>query len=733
MTASEVVDFQLKYKSEILTPFGLKNGTGFVGKSTRAKLNKLYGCEGGTQDQINYTADPISNIILGETYKFSAKIKNAPANSPVYFYLQRPDGSFEYNGVNTDFLGQTNASGNWNRNITQTLPVQGQTGKYASWFVVGGITSNTIYHYVTGSISSQKPSITVLSPNGGEKWSFGETHNITWKSSYSSNDKIKIVLNTKSGSPVKIITQNLSDIGFYSWYIDSSGNAAGFQMPAGDYLIEMCKGNVCDESNNYFSIVAAATTTPIPIPTPTPVTPSITVLWPNGGDIDWKTGFSVPIKWSAQNIDNIIINIIDYSYSSELFRTVAKGVSATQGNYIWTIPQDFFKEGWKSGDNFKIFIAELKSNGAYGIQDESDNYFSIEQAISYPGFFMATDKQSYSSGDAINLKVSRADNKTFTYFVDLYLVKQSDNSKTLFYQNFNVTGPTSVQIPTLYSGTFTASGNYTLLICAAGEVCGSGTNTNSTAVYYNYTPTPSITVFSPSGGQITKGANIIIDWKHTAPTDHKFGINLLQTNNGNLAANIKLCNTVSNITQELGRLYYNWNAGYDAYGNEIQNGNYKILVYDCAGITVSGESINSFELISPSIQPSITVTSPNGSENWEAGHVQKIIWTSNGVNSVWLSYLKYPDTTGTTASQVQITSLSNNPGFYDWSIPTNISTSSYYKIQVASLDGAVSDLSDNYFKIIPNADLGFNNIENQMASISAAVTKLVEQIKELKR
>lgn len=44
MTASAVTGFQEKYRSEILTPNGLKSGTGYVGPSTRKKLNQLYGC-----------------------------------------------------------------------------------------------------------------------------------------------------------------------------------------------------------------------------------------------------------------------------------------------------------------------------------------------------------------------------------------------------------------------------------------------------------------------------------------------------------------------------------------------------------------------------------------------------------------------------------------------------------------------------------------------------------------
>lgn len=96
------------------------------------------------------------------------------------------------------------------------------------------------------------------------------------------------------------------------------------------------------------------------------------------------------------------------------------------------------------------------------------------------------------------------------------------------------------------------------------------------------------------------------------------------------------------------------------------------------------------------VSASINIISPNGGEKWEVGKTYPIKWESVKVEKVAIE-LVGPET------KQKIIVLSDNPGFYNWTIGSDIVPNDKYKIQVTAYDTylSVSDLSNDYFSIIP--------------------------------
>jgi hypothetical protein len=110
-------------------------------------------------------------------------------------------------------------------------------------------------------IINPNPGITITSPNGGENWALGRSHNITWVYGGNVSSWVKIEL-LKSGILVKTIAPFLpkgaSGNGFYSWTIPAT-QAAGT-----DYRIKVTStsnSNISDTSDTSFSIGGGLTLT----------------------------------------------------------------------------------------------------------------------------------------------------------------------------------------------------------------------------------------------------------------------------------------------------------------------------------------------------------------------------------------------------------------------------------------------------------------------------------------
>ncbi|MCL5010663.1 MAG: FlxA-like family protein [Patescibacteria group bacterium] len=176
-TASYVVALQEKYASEILKPYGLAHGTGYVGKSTRAKLNKLYGCGNNkvcamdakqcsdgsyvsrTGPNCEFAQCPITACVKeGETYSSSNKL--VCCNS---------------------FAGVLDASV---REDSQCIFKSGsayQGSIYVCTNCGNGVCGNG-ENQCNCPQDCKKKSMTVIYPNGGETLYFGNTYTIKWTS-----------------------------------------------------------------------------------------------------------------------------------------------------------------------------------------------------------------------------------------------------------------------------------------------------------------------------------------------------------------------------------------------------------------------------------------------------------------------------------------------------------------------------------------------------------------------
>lgn len=102
-TAAAVTAFQEKYQSAVLAPYGLNNGTGYAGKSTRAELNFLFGC-GITQPQ------PITPPIVVSSTPLPVQTPTQPTSTNVSLSMISPNGGEQWSAGNR-YTIQWSASG----------------------------------------------------------------------------------------------------------------------------------------------------------------------------------------------------------------------------------------------------------------------------------------------------------------------------------------------------------------------------------------------------------------------------------------------------------------------------------------------------------------------------------------------------------------------------------------------------------------------------------------------
>ena len=224
------------------------------------------------------------------------------------------------------------------------------------------------------------PSLTVVSPNGGEQWLQGSTQAITWTSTnFTGNITVALVATGTANTEILFPSVPAAN-GTVSWTIT--------QAVRSDYKIkiyEMVTSSPMDESDATFSITA------VPVE-------SLTVTSPNGGE-QWMQGATHPITWTSANFTGNIK--IELETVAKGLVTLVENIPVATGTWSWAIPA-----AQALGANYKIRISDQVDGNP---MDQSDAVFSI---IAIPALPKIVITEIYYNGPESNTDT--------TEFIEIY-------------------------------------------------------------------------------------------------------------------------------------------------------------------------------------------------------------------------------------------------------------------------------------------------------------------------
>lgn len=523
--------------------------------------------------------------------------------------------------VNIDYSINNGAS--WT-SIVSALP---STGNY-SWIVPGvsseqcliKISDNTrpdVYD-VSDSIFTITSKITIISPNGGERWLAGSEQNITWTSTNVTN--IKIQYTADNGITWnQIVASTAAAAGTYKWTLPNS-TGTNYKIKISD----AANSNIYDMSDNVF------------------IVSGLTITKPNGGE-SFIVGTQQSITWTSTNINDIKIEYT--SNGGTLWNLISPSFPAATGTYSWLVPDAVSTQ-------CKVRITDLSNTSTI---DVSDANFSISKSASIT-VTAPNGGESINSGNSYSVKWTseNVEKVKIEYSID------KGTSWILIATNIPSTGLYSWLVPSI-----------------ASEQCLIKISDSVRPEIYDqsnsiFSITSKILVKTPNGGESWQaGSEQLITWTST-------GIN-------NVAIHYTIDNGISwtqisaSVSGALG--YYKWVLP-STGGN-----NYKIRVSDATNTNVNDVSDDKFTITT------LTLTKPNGNENYAVNSQQLITWSSTYISSV---KIEYSINNGT--NWIVIESNYPSTGFYYWTVPNIISTQC--KVRISDYNNLVTtDMSDNTFII----------------------------------
>ena len=589
---------------------------------------------------------------------------------------------------------------------------------------VSDASDSTVYDTSDGNFII-RGGFVITSPNGGEAWAVGSTHNITW-TTFGSIATVKLDYSIDNGAHWNIIIGSTSNTGIYAWDIPDAISS--------ECIVRVADTNdpdANDVSDSVFKIHGL-----------------ISVTSPNGGE-EWGVGSTQNITW---DITGSIANVkLEYSSDGGAnYTLIDSQVTASTGSYSWTIPDAITNNAYvkisdSSDDSvFDVSDAAFKIKASFTLtspkggetwivddvhnitwetygtvtnvkleysSDEGNNWILIVDSTSNSGTYPWTVPNSISNQCRVrvsDVNDSSANDISDSNFkirgnliitspnggekwavgtnqvinwdrvgsISYVVLEYSDNGGTTFI-------PISLQSPNTGSYSWTVPDAITTQALVKITDYNDATVTDTSDNFFKIQG--SFTVTSPNGGETwIVGESRNITWDSSGSVNYV--ALYYSTDSGSSWVSIE--SSVPNTGS------YTWTVP------DAVSGNVRIKVADASDAEASDTSNFDFR-----IRCSFNLTAPSGGEEWKVGQSYDITWISNGtIPEVKLEYSQ--DDFLTDINLISGDAL--NTGVYSWTIPNAISNTVKVRISDPNDSGAKDVSSDNfriiaYFEIIsPN-------------------------------
>lgn len=560
------------------------------------------------------------------------------------------------------------------------------------------------------------PSLTLLTPNGGETWNSQTQQIITWNQVNVSLVNLEYSVN--NGSSWTVIQTNApGSAGQFAWLVPNNGSNTSLVR-----ILDADNSGAADTSDVVFDIPSLTdlkyagggfdgNDVEENIP------PVLTLTSPNGGEF-WYAGSVQQIQWTVTNIQTVSL---DYSTDNgSSWNVITSATPAAQGNFSWTVPN-------VAGNQMMVRVTDI---GSGVLNDISDAVFEIPLFLaqkyrggSYDGHGSAinpanaivlieprggemypvmTPQNILWAANSINaVNIEYSDDNGSTWFSLATAV-----SGQVVQYGWTAPGPATTQGLVRISQTgnlpvqAVSSSNFSTVDGIAskhfgGSYDGFGSASNAGSA---------ITLLTPNGGETWyEGGTQLITWQQTDVTLLNLDVS---TDNGTTWTNI-----VSNLPGPVGS--YSWPVtgpgtaqalvravnALDAQVRDSSNAVFMVPLQE--NIKYSGGGLDGFAS-DANIPPSLTLTSPNGGEMIYPGSYFPVTWTSSNVSTIGL---EYSSDNGSTWSGIT-SGISAQTGVYVWTTPSQGTSNGLIRI-FSDQNNAIRDTSNATFSLLHQVDQKF--------------------------